>query len=108
FGLIGGQDGTAAEQAEGLTGQAVAEVRIALPRAGLIHERERDRQCSHGPGLRWHPVRVISSHPRSITPAEPTRLGTPARMACTVPDIAGITQLATAWCPSARRPAWDR
>src|SRR2546421_518099 len=32
------------------------------------------------PGLRWHPGRVISSHPRSITPAEPARLGTPARL----------------------------
>jgi hypothetical protein len=71
------QDGIAAEQAESRIGQAVTEVRIVLPRAGLVHERERDRQCSHCPGLRWHPARVISSHPRSITPAEPTRLGTP-------------------------------
>jgi hypothetical protein len=71
------QDGIAAGEAESLIGQAVAEVRIVLPRAGLVHERERDRQCSHCPGLRWHPARVISSHPRSITPAEPTRLGTP-------------------------------
>jgi hypothetical protein len=77
------QDGIAAEQAESRIGQAVTEVRIVLPRAGLVHERERGRQCSHCPGLRWHPARVISSHPRSITPAEPTRLGIPARLACT-------------------------
>jgi len=57
-------------------GRAVAEVRIVLPRAGLVHEREHGRQCSRCPGLRWYPARVISSHPRSITPAEPTRLGT--------------------------------
>jgi hypothetical protein len=42
----------AAEEAESLIGQAVAGIRIVLPRAGLVHERERDRQCSHCPGLR--------------------------------------------------------
>jgi len=73
------QDGIAAEEAESRIGQAVAEVRIVLPRAGLVHERDRDRQCPHCPGLWWHPGRVISSHPRSITPAEPVRLGTARR-----------------------------
>jgi hypothetical protein len=81
-------------------GQAVTEVRIVLPRAGLVHERERDRPCSHCPGLRWHPARVISSHPRSITPAEPTRLGTPRRdWPAPVPVIADVTQMATALVP---------
>jgi hypothetical protein len=40
------QDGIAAEEAESLTGQAVAEVRIVLPRAGPVHECDRGRQCS--------------------------------------------------------------
>ena len=71
------QDGIVAEEAESRIGQAVAEVRIVLPRAGLVHERDRDRQCLYCPGLSRHPGRVISSHPRSITPAEPVRLGTP-------------------------------
>jgi hypothetical protein len=45
------QDGIAAEEADCRIAQAVAEVRIVLPRAGLVHERDRDRQCSHCPGL---------------------------------------------------------
>jgi hypothetical protein len=64
-----------------------------LPRAGLVHKGERDRQCSHCPGLQWHPARVISSHPRSITSAEPARLGPPARLACTGAGHSDVTQL---------------
>ena len=71
------QDGTAAEEAESLIGQAVAEVLAVLPRAGRVHQRAPGRQCSHGPGLWWHPARIISSHPRSITPAQPARLVPP-------------------------------
>ncbi len=69
------QDGIAAEEAESRIGQAVAEVRIVLPRAGLVHERDRDRQCPHCPGLWWHPGRVISSHPSEYHPcrARPAR-----------------------------------
>jgi hypothetical protein len=71
-----------------------------LPRAGLGRERDRGRQCPRCPGLWWHPARVISSHPRSITPAEPTRLGAPARWACAGAGIADVTQMAAGLVPS--------
>ena len=73
----GRQEGIVAEKADRMI--AVAEVRIMSPRAGMVHERARDRQCSHCPGLWRHPGRIISVHPRSITPGEPVRLGTARR-----------------------------
>src|SRR4029077_6474758 len=65
---------------------------------------DRDRHLSvlrlHEPIARISPARwVISSHPRSITPAEPTRLGTPPRLACTGTGQ-GVTQMAIGLAPS--------
>ena len=92
------------------SGLQSAGIWLAAPsRTGLVHERDRGRQCSHCPGLRWHPGRIISSHPRSITPAEPARLGALALSIWLVWLIswAGVPCVRTGYCwPKAAAAGW--